>query len=138
MANIYDKYVLPKVVNWACKSKPTMYQRAKIIPLAFGNVLEIGIGSGLNLAYYNHKKVDAYVATCQVGITLSSLILGFYGQSQLSGYISPLLSFGAKKMNACAIINILLIILFSYYFHSFFDYHVNYKFAFPFLDFHHK
>ena len=61
MANLYDKYVLPKVVNWACKSKPTMYQRAKIIPLAFGSVLEIGIGSGLNLAYYNHKKVDTLI-----------------------------------------------------------------------------
>ena len=33
------------------------------------------------------KKLDAYVATCQVGITISSLILGFYGQAQLSDLI---------------------------------------------------
>ena len=38
------------------------------------------------------QKVDAYVATCQIGITFSSLILGFYGQSQLSIYIAPLLT----------------------------------------------
>ena len=38
------------------------------------------------------KKLDAYIATCQVGITLSSLILGYLGQSQLSGLISPLLN----------------------------------------------
>jgi len=39
----------------------------------------------------NPKLLDAYVATCQVGITISSLVLGFFGQSELSGYLSPLL-----------------------------------------------
>ncbi len=39
----------------------------------------------------NPHKLDAYVATSQVGITLSSLILGFYGQSQLSPYLEPVL-----------------------------------------------
>jgi len=34
-----------------------MKQREKIVPLAFGNVLEIGIGSGLNLQFYDKKKV---------------------------------------------------------------------------------
>ena len=39
----------------------------------------------------NPKKLDAYVATCQVGITLSSLVLGFYGQAQLSFLLLPVL-----------------------------------------------
>lgn len=34
-----------------------MKQREKIIPAAFGEVLEIGIGSGLNLPFYNDKEV---------------------------------------------------------------------------------
>lgn len=36
------------------------------------------------------KRLDAYVATCQVGITISSLVLGYYGQSQLTDVISTL------------------------------------------------
>ena len=38
-----------------------MIQRAKIVPFAKGNVLEIGIGSGLNLSFYDKKKVTNLV-----------------------------------------------------------------------------
>lgn len=37
------------------------------------------------------RRLDAYIATSQVGITVSSLTLGFYGQSRLAGLISPYL-----------------------------------------------
>jgi CBS domain containing-hemolysin-like protein len=37
-------------------------------------------------------RLDTYIAACQVGITLSSLVLGFYGQAQLTPAIAPLLS----------------------------------------------
>lgn len=40
----------------------------------------------------NPLELDAFVAACQLGITLASLILGFYGQSQLTGMIAPLVS----------------------------------------------
>lgn len=54
---IYDKYLLPKLVHFTCGQNPSMRQREKVVPLAKGRVLEIGIGSGLNIPYYNAQKV---------------------------------------------------------------------------------
>ena len=55
---LYSKYVLPQVVHYACGQKPAMKQRRKIIPLATGRVLEIGIGSGLNVPHYDPDQVS--------------------------------------------------------------------------------
>jgi len=54
----YDKYVLPKVLNCTCGSKPIQYQRKKVVPLAEGVVLDVGIGSGLNIPFYDMSKID--------------------------------------------------------------------------------
>ena len=53
----YDENILPHVLNYACSIKPVRKQREKIVPLASGDVLEIGMGSGLNLPYYDSSKV---------------------------------------------------------------------------------
>ncbi len=63
------------------------------------------------------KKLDTYVATCQVGITISSLFLGFYGQAQLPALIAPIFSsFGdftevAAKSFSATVILVLLSLL---------------------------
>lgn len=59
--NLYDRYILPHLIDFACGMGEVMKARAQIVPQASGRVLEIGIGSGLNLAFYDAAKVSAIV-----------------------------------------------------------------------------
>jgi len=56
--NFYETHCLPQLLNFACSLKNIRRQRKNIVPLATGKVLEVGMGSGLNIPYYNTDKVD--------------------------------------------------------------------------------
>jgi ubiquinone/menaquinone biosynthesis C-methylase UbiE len=59
MPTFYERHVLPRFLSCACGSPPIAKQRAKIVPLATGRVLELGIGMGLNLGHYDPDKVES-------------------------------------------------------------------------------
>ncbi len=58
---LYDRHILPHLIDLACGMGAVMKARSQIVPQAHGRVLEIGIGSGLNLAFYDPAKVQQIV-----------------------------------------------------------------------------
>ena len=57
---LYAKYVLPRLIDLAMRNKDTTRLRAECVPQARGDVLEIGIGSGLNLRFYSSEVRRVY------------------------------------------------------------------------------
>ncbi len=54
----YENRILPIMIDKACAGPPVLKQREKVVPNAQGRVLEVGMGSGINLPFYDPSRIE--------------------------------------------------------------------------------
>jgi ubiquinone/menaquinone biosynthesis C-methylase UbiE len=57
---LYERWVLPRLLDLVMRNKEATRYRRKTIPAARGRVLELGAGSGLNLPFYGREVTRLY------------------------------------------------------------------------------
>ncbi|RHW27453.1 class I SAM-dependent methyltransferase [Nocardioides immobilis] len=60
--NPYERYVLPWIIEHSCGVGPIQKKRKALIPRAHGRVLEIGVGTGHNIPFYDRERVTRLIA----------------------------------------------------------------------------
>jgi ubiquinone/menaquinone biosynthesis C-methylase UbiE len=75
----YQDQIVPLLINWSMRQKDLAAYRARIIPAAEGRVLEIGIGSGLNLPFYSRNVARV------IGLEPSPRLLAMARQVERTG-----------------------------------------------------
>lgn len=59
--NWYDQHILPWLIDVACGLPMAQAKRRLLVPQARGRVLEIGMGTGRNLPFYDRSRITALV-----------------------------------------------------------------------------
>jgi ubiquinone/menaquinone biosynthesis C-methylase UbiE len=75
----YQDQVVPLLINWSMRQRNLAVYRSRIIPAAEGRVLEIGMGSGLNLPFYSRNVVRV------IGLDPSPRLLAMARQAEWTG-----------------------------------------------------
>ena len=92
--NWYERNVLPWLIDFACGMKSVGEQRKKVIPQARGRVLEIGLGTGLNLPFYDAGRVVELVGV-EPSLTMHHLAMR---RSRAAGIPVELVGIGAERL----------------------------------------
>ena len=56
----WDRHAVPRVIKLACGAPQIMKLRSQLIPLATGDVFEMGCGGGINQEFYRTAAVTSY------------------------------------------------------------------------------
>lgn len=58
--NWYDAHVMPRLIRCACGTGQVMKRRSMVVPLARGDVFELGCGGGINHPFYDASAITSY------------------------------------------------------------------------------
>ena len=59
MANWWDRHMTPRLIRCCCAQPQILKARSHVVPLASGDVFELGCGGGINLPFYDRSKVTS-------------------------------------------------------------------------------
>jgi ubiquinone/menaquinone biosynthesis C-methylase UbiE len=74
---IYQRHILPRLTHWSMGLEQLKAYRARVVGGAKGRVLEIGIGSGLNLPFYGDAVEEV------IGVDPSHELLAIAGRAAI-------------------------------------------------------
>jgi len=77
--SFYEEHILPWLINLAMRDVPLAPYRSRVAPPASGRVMEVGIGSGLNLPFYGNSVSE------MVGIDPSPKLLSQAAENDPEG-----------------------------------------------------
>ncbi|WP_086735056.1 class I SAM-dependent methyltransferase [Erythrobacter colymbi] len=60
LASWYEANIMPRLIACACSQGQVMKRRAAVVPLARGDVFELGCGGGINHEFYNRDAITSY------------------------------------------------------------------------------
>lgn len=60
MASWWERHGVPRLIRCACSQGQIMKARSKVVPHASGDVLELGCGGGINMEFYDPKRLTSF------------------------------------------------------------------------------
>ena len=60
LKNWYEANIMPRLISCACSQGQVMKRRSAVVPLAYGDVFELGCGGGINHTFYDAGAITSY------------------------------------------------------------------------------